>query len=70
MLDTYANETYGRSVSTAVATGTCVACGRTAHPFGSPDSTDAYVRWGLCEPCQARQPVADYLTPLVRNRQG
>lgn len=51
-LDTYANETYGRSLTSAVVEGACVSCGRNAQPFPSAEAEAAYVRVGLCMHCQ------------------
>lgn len=67
-LDTYANATYGYSLTSAVATGTCVSCGRPAYPFATAESAARYPRIGLCEHCQnAKRSKADTVVPFDQN---
>ena len=54
-LDTYANATYGRSISNAVAAGICVSCAKPAYPFADPEAASAYPKTGLCERCQTER---------------
>ena len=67
-LDTYANETYGRSIWSSVVAGLCVSCGRPAHPFASADAASQYPEVGLCQHCQdAQRPIADTIVPFNQN---
>lgn len=67
-LDTYANETYGRSVSSSVMAGTCVSCGRSAYPFATDEAASLYPQIGLCESCQnAQRSIADTIVPFNQN---
>lgn len=67
-LDAYANAVYGRNVSSAVASGTCVSCGTDAHPFGNRTAAAAaYPRVGLCERCYgAERPTEHRVLPFRR----
>jgi len=51
-LDSYANQTYGRPVWSAVVEGACVCCGRAVHPFNTTAAETAFAGVGLCERCQ------------------
>jgi hypothetical protein len=51
-LDTYANETYGRPVSSAVDDGTCVSCNKPAYDPSTVAAAQLYSRTGVCEHCQ------------------
>jgi hypothetical protein len=67
-LDSYANATYGRSISSAVAGGICVSCGHAAHPFRTADAEALYPAMGLCERCQdAQKPISDTIVPFNQN---
>ena len=67
-LDSYANATYGRSISSSVASGTCVSCGRSAHPFKTAEAEAEYPAVGLCERCQdAQKPISDTIVPFNQN---
>jgi hypothetical protein len=65
MQDTYANETYGRPVSSAVAGGTCVSCNQRAHDTSSVAAAQFYSRTGVCERCQnTHRSIADNIVPF------
>jgi hypothetical protein len=67
-LDTYANATYGRSVSSAVIAGTCVSCGGSAYPFATDEAATMYPQVGLCQGCQnAQRSIADTIVPFNQN---
>jgi hypothetical protein len=67
-LDSYANETHGRPVSSAVVRGTCVSCGGAARAFTTSQASSAYVQLGLCERCQnAHRPIKDNIVPFNQN---
>jgi hypothetical protein len=67
-LDSYASETYGRSLSSSVVAGVCVSCGRSAQEFTTPETAAEYPRVGLCERCQkAQQSIADAIVPFSQN---
>ena len=67
-LDSYTNETYGRPVSSAIVSGTCVVCERTPQPFSTPVAGRAYRQSGLCERCQdAQRSIADKIVPFNQN---
>jgi hypothetical protein len=51
-LDSYANETYGCSISSAIVAGICVRCGKPARLFTTEGAAARYPRVGLCERCQ------------------
>jgi hypothetical protein len=51
-LDSYANETYGRSIWSAVLAGICVCCGDPVHPFDSERAETVFAKVGLCGRCQ------------------
>ena len=53
-LDSYSNETYGRSITSAVAANGCVSCGAGADRFFRSTTRACYPRTGLCERCQER----------------
>jgi hypothetical protein len=53
-LDSYANDTYGRSISSAVASGTCVRCSTKVEPFATTKAGVEYARDGLCDGCRSR----------------
>lgn len=68
MLDSYANETYGRPVSSAVVSGTCVACGGRVQKMTTPTGARAYSQTGLCERCQnAHRSISDNIVPFNQN---
>ena len=65
MLDTYANATYGRDISSAISTSTCVRCDEPVHPFTSFQAADRYPKVGLCERCQqSEQQPKDTVVPF------
>ena len=67
-LDSYANETYGRTISSAVLGATCVSCGGPAYRFTQPEAAGVYLRSGLCEVCQdAQTPISDTIIPFNQN---
>ena len=67
-LDSYANETYGRSISSAIIAGTCVRCGKSVHPFTMRDAAARYPRSGLCERCQrCDEPIRNTIVPFNQN---
>ena len=67
-LDSYSNETYGRPVSSAIVSGSCVSCEGTTQAFSTPAAGRAYRQNGLCEPCQAaRRSISDKIVPFNQN---
>jgi len=67
-LDSYANETYGQPISSAILTGRCVSCGKPARTFATPDAEVSYIRTGVCEPCQhAQTSISDKIIPFNQN---
>lgn len=52
--DSWSNSVYGRTVSFARRTGTCVACGRIAHPFRTDAAAREYETSATCQRCQDR----------------
>ena len=67
-LDSYANETYGRPISSAVVAGRCVYCDAETLTFTTPQTSATYVRTGLCEHCQAtHSSISDNIVPFNQN---
>jgi hypothetical protein len=67
-LDTYANATYGRSISSAVLEGTCASCGKPALTFATAEAATDYPRVGLCQHCHnAQQSISDTIVPFNQN---
>lgn len=67
-LDSYTNETFGRSASSAVTHSTCVSCGRVAVAFTTDDNVKSYVATGMCEACQnAHRAITEGIVPFNQN---
>jgi hypothetical protein len=62
-LDTYANATYGRSVSSAVVANRCVSCNEEIGR-SSPQGAAPYAHVGLCERCQRDEAITDIVVPF------
>ncbi len=68
MLDSYANETYGFAITSAIVAGSCVSCGEPARMFSHSDGELTYIKTGVCEACQrAQESIADKIIPFNQN---